>query len=266
MFQLSACLWSLNGPAVESIRRCRRSGFDFVDLRPDCWSGVEDRAHLEILGVRVPCAGITPVPMASGLSINTLGTGDALAALPYYFGALERASRLGAQSAYMVTPSARVADTAFYRTSMARLAERAASLGVRLCVEPSPGRALGTSAEALQFARSLGAPNLYVLIDLGHTLMTGEDPAEAARQAGDRLGYVHIDDNDGRSDLHLPIFEGVLKPRAIDGFLRALEECGYDRAIGIEMKNSLPGPMAAMVSARDYVSAWSRRKAEALLR
>ena len=40
--------------------------------------------------------------------------------------------------------------------------------------------------------------------------MSGEDPEAVIANAGDRLGYVHLDDNDGLSDLHWSLLEGVM--------------------------------------------------------
>jgi len=254
MFHPSACLWSLTGQPRAALGRIRRSGFDYVDLRSDCWAGIGDRDDVRRLGLTVGCVGITPVQMAPGMSLDTIATGEAVHALPYLLGALQRGAALGAPNAYMVTPAGRVADTGFYRTSVLRLADEAQRLNMKLCIEPTPGRALATSAEVLAFVRRLGHPALYVLIDLGHNLITGEPPDQAARDAGDRLGYVHIDDNDGRSDLHWGLFDGVLRPRVIDDFLAALSRCGYRGTIGIEIKNSLPAPMSAMSAARDYLN------------
>lgn len=44
MFPLSACVWSLRQPPRDAVARARLAGFDYVDLRSDCWSGIADRA------------------------------------------------------------------------------------------------------------------------------------------------------------------------------------------------------------------------------
>lgn len=261
MFPLSACLWSLRQAPRDAIARARLAGFDFVDLRSDCWSGIGDQADAASLGVEVSCVGITPVQMEPGVTLDTIATPDAARALPYLLGALERGRQLGARRAYMVTPAGRMAETAHYEKSMRALADRAAELGMGLSIEPAPGRALASSTEALALVRRLDHPALHVLVDLGHNLITREDPAEAVRTAGDRLGYVHIDDNDGKGDLHWALFDGVLRPAVLERFLVALEECGYDGTIGIEIRNTLPAPMSALVAARDFVVELGRSRA-----
>ncbi len=192
--------------------------------------------------------------------MDALAGPDAGRVLPYFSGAIERAGALGARAVYMVTPDIRLPDDSFYRRAMARLADSAAVAGVRLCIEPHPGRALATCAEALDFVRRVDHENLYVLIDLGHTLITGEDPAAAVRSADGRLGYVHVDDNDGRADLHLPLFSGVLTPGVAESFLGALAELNHDGGLGIELKSTNPAPLSGLVAAREFIRGWEIRR------
>ena len=189
-----------------------------------------------------------------------MGGPDAGRVLPYFSGAIEHAGELGASAVYMVTPEMTVSDDSYYARAMKRLADVAVEAGVRLCIEPHPGRALSTSSEALEFVRRVDHENMYVLIDLGHVLITGEDPARAVGSAGDRLGYVHVDDNDGSNDLHLPLFSGVLTPGIAEGFLDALAEGGYDGGVGIELKQTNPAPLSALVAAREFIVSWSNRR------
>ena len=98
-----------------------------------------------------------------------------------------------------------------------------------ICVEPSPGYALGDYTETMRLLDAANSDGLHALLDLGHLLLTGEDPAETVRMLGDRLGYVHVDDNDGQSDVHYGLLEGVLSERTLFSFLDALDASSYDR-------------------------------------
>jgi len=261
MFAVSACAWALPQPARAALQRIRAAGFDWVDVRPDCWAGLRAAGDVTAHGLRVACVGLGPMIMAPGLSLDLL-TGPGFARLlPYLAGALERGSRLGAERAYITTPAARPDDMGPYRRAMARLADIAAGLGLVLCVEPSPGRALGTAAEALRFVDAVGHDNLYTLLDLGHCLLTGEDPARAVRQAGGRLGYVHIDDNDGRADHHWPLFQGVLTPAVLEATLDALVSAGYGGPVAIELGRGLAKPLDSLVGARDALLVWDAARA-----
>ncbi|MEX0763033.1 MAG: sugar phosphate isomerase/epimerase family protein [Dehalococcoidia bacterium] len=260
MFEVSACAWCLGGEPSAAVARLKYSGFDYVDLRPDCWDGIPDAGSLAGMGVRLACAGITPMRMAPGISLSSLATEDAGRALPYLAGAIQRASKLGARRAYMVTPPERVGGRPEYVQSLRRLADEAGEVGVGLCVEPHPGRALSDYTEVMRLLDGAGSDNLYALLDLGHLLITGEDPAATVRMLGDRIGYVHIDDNDGKADRHFGLLEGVLKPHVVDSFLDALAAVGYDRPVSIELSRSLPSPVASLVASRDYITRWGERR------
>ena len=261
MLAVSACAWALPQLPHAALQRIRSAGFELADVRPDSWAGLRAAEDVEVHGLRIACVGLGPATMAPGVSLDLLAAPDSGRVLPYLAGALERGSRLGARRAYVTTPSAPPADAASYARAMARLADIAAQLGIKLCVEPSPGRALGTAAEALRFVETVGHDNLYTLLDLGHCLLTGEDPALAVRDAGDRIGYVHIDDNDGRTDCHWPLFQGVLTPPVLESMLDALLAVGYDGPVAIELAKGLARPLAGLVAARDVLAAWDAARA-----
>ena len=253
---MSACAWCLKGPPAESLDRLRGLGFDMVDLRTDCWDGIGPDDLLNA-GLTVTCVGITPAPLPNGLTLDSLATDDADSALPCLVDALKRGASLGAKTAYMVTPPSRVGDAEMYVRSMSRLGDEAARLGMKLCVEPSPGNALGDYNETMRLLDSASSDGLYALLDLGHLLLTGEDPAATVRMLGDRLGYVHVDDNDGKSDVHYGLLEGVLSEQALFSFLDALDASSYDGPLAIEIKSDLPSPLASLIRSRIAIAAWA---------
>ena len=254
--ETTACAWLLTGPPLESLRRLRGLGFDMVDLRTDCWDGIS-LADLQDASLTVPCVGITPAPLPDGLTLDSLATPDAETALPCLFDCLERTAALGVRTAYMVTPPSRVGAEQTYIASMSRLGDEAVRLGVKLCVEPSPGFALGDYTETMRMLHAANSDGLYALLDLGHLLLTGEDPADTIRMLGDRLGYVHVDDNDGRSDVHYGLLEGVLSEHALHEFLDALAISAYDGPLAIEIKSDIPSPLASLVNSRTAIANWT---------
>ncbi len=261
MFQVSACAWSLATTPAQSLDRVRLAGFQAADIRPDCWDGLDGPDELAGRGLALGCAGLLPMAMAPGVSLNAIATEDAGRVLTRLYGAVERAALFGATRAYVTSPEAPSADRGRYVLSMRQLADHAAGLGVRLCIEPTPGRALPDDASALEFVREAEHENLFVLLDFGHCLITGENPSQSIRNAGDRLGYVHVDDNGGQADDHYALFDGVLKSSVIESFLDTLAASDYDGGIGLEFKSNILSPMSALVAARDYILAWERRHA-----
>jgi len=81
---------------------------------------------------------------------------------------------------------------------------------VRVCIEykisdPMARCLFGAAGETASFCQLMGAANLGVTLDIGHSLLAGERPSQAAvllSRAG-RLFYVHLNDNDGRYDWDL---------------------------------------------------------------
>ena len=87
----------------------------------------------------------------------------------------------------------------------------------------------------------------------------------AVREAGDRIGYVHVDDTEGRTNRHWPLFQGVLTPAALESTLDALLFTGYGGPVAIELSRQLARPLAGLVEARDILLAWdSGRKGAAM--
>jgi xylose isomerase len=78
---------------------------------------------------------------------------------------------------------------------------------IRVCIEykwndPRTRCLFGSAGETLSFCQSVGAENLGVTMDIGHSIQTGERPAQsvALLQRAGRLFYVHLNDNDRNWD------------------------------------------------------------------
>jgi inosose dehydratase len=80
-------------------------------------------------------------------------------------------------------------------TNLDRLAELAASRGVRAVLHPHVGTMIETGEEVQQV---LDGSSISLCLDTGHLLIGGTDPAELARQAPERIAHVHFKDVDAR--------------------------------------------------------------------
>ena len=117
---------------------------------------------------------------------------------------------------------------------MTRLAEYAKEWGVTVCLEnmPFPEFPLSRPDDIAAFVRTVNHPNFKVCLDTGHALVCGIQPAEAvAMIGGDLLATLHIHDNDGTADRHLPVGEGIMD---FPAFVRALKETSYEGVINLE--------------------------------
>jgi xylose isomerase len=81
---------------------------------------------------------------------------------------------------------------------------------IRVCIEykwndPRTRCFFASAGETLSFCQAVGKPNLGVALDFGHSIQTGERPAQAAAMLArdNRLFYVHLNDNDRNFDWDL---------------------------------------------------------------
>jgi D-psicose/D-tagatose/L-ribulose 3-epimerase len=250
---LSAFATSLPGDLAAALAQITALGFTHVDLVAEIDRPAAHREALADSGLLVSCMALgRNLPEGHTLDAADVGVRRATLAL------LERqtadAARLGATTAYLV-PGTRAEGTAlsYFAEGCALLADFAAARQVRLCVEHVPGRALPTAARTLDWLEQIGHASLGMLLDVGHCLISGEDAGAAVRRASSRLGYVHLDDNDGVGDLHWPLFTGRLTRPQLADALAALQTIGYRGALALELNPANPQPVDALREGKDIV-------------
>jgi sugar phosphate isomerase/epimerase len=230
-------------PAVHEAAALGFSQVDVIALaeRPD--------SHREVLadtGLLVSCAAV-----GRGLAVGKTLDASAAAVRREALEAMKRqvadAASLGATHCYVIPGMDGSAEGLIrFGEACAMLADFAAQRMVRLCVEHIPGRALPTAVATLAWLDEIGQGRLGLLLDVGHCLMSSEDPAGIIAQAGPRLGYVHLDDNDGRSDLHWPLLTGCLTEPSLCAVLAALRKQGYAGALALELNPAGADPNTAL--------------------
>lgn len=105
---------------------------------------------------------------------------------------------------------------------------------VKICIEykwndPRTRCLLASAGETALFCSTVGASNLGVTLDFGHSILAGERPAQAAvllHQAG-RLFYVHLNDNDRNWDWDM--LPGAYNLIELVEFFYYLEDLGYTK-------------------------------------
>ncbi|WP_255479285.1 sugar phosphate isomerase/epimerase [Natronomonas sp. LN261] len=96
--------------------------------------------------------------------------------------------------------------------SLRACAERAADVGVPLCLENQPyddrreRHTVGPDAlaETIQDV-GVGPDGLGITLDVGHASVNGNDWREYVERFGDRITVCHLHDNDGEVDAHEPL-------------------------------------------------------------
>jgi sugar phosphate isomerase/epimerase len=128
------------------------------------------------------------------------------------------------------------ADRDTRREALARglteLAEYAAGLHVRICVENMPpGVHPGSRmADLAGLLAELDHPKLALALDTGHANLTAS-PHDETLAAGPLLATTHVHDNNGRQDSHLPPGHGTIDWPA---WGRALDAIRYSGPIMLE--------------------------------
>ena len=123
----------------------------------------------------------------------------------------------------------------------ARIIPYCEEYGVTVCVENMWQEREGSSeiqhstcSRAEEFVRyidGIGSPFVKACVDIGHTVLVGENPARVLKALGNRVAALHVHDNDGIIDTHTLPFFGTVE---WDDVAKSLKEIGYDGEITLE--------------------------------
>lgn len=251
LMKLAALSSSLPLPLSEAVDVVADLGFEWIDVPPVV--GDADRARLRSRRLRVSCVGLE-MNRPPNSDLASRDAAERRKALEYFATSLRSAADLGAGLAYLTPPADRGGDTlGYWKEALICLADQAAEQETRLCIEHFPGRALPTVKETLEFLEQLNHPGLGILIDVGHCLISCEDPGQAVSEAGRWLGYLHFDDNDGVGDLHWPLLRGRLSESQLTEVIATQRAVGYDEPLCLELKDSLPDPVENLRLSREIM-------------
>jgi sugar phosphate isomerase/epimerase len=225
-------------PLADEVRAIAAAGFDFVDLTlepPAAWpvDAAEIRRLLAELDLGVVGHTSPHLPIASPFD-GLRETSHEL--LRRCFAAF---AELGAELVNVhpdpmpsVIPPADVVRR--NADAIAALADDAAREGVQLMVE-NMGRSFATAEQLRPVFEA--APRALFHLDVGHAHI-GRRPEEPNRTAElvdafrDRLAHVHLNDNLGLDDLHLPLGAGSVDWPDTASVLR---RAGYDGTMTVEI-------------------------------
>ena len=115
--------------------------------------------------------------------------------------------------------------------------------GLPLLVEPRVGETVTTSDALLRLWDAVRDDNLGFILDVAHQHAQKELIPLAIEKLGRHLKYVHVADNDGRDNRHLPPGEGTVDWDEVFSLLARHRFDGYV-AIDIEKLPDLPAAFA----------------------
>jgi sugar phosphate isomerase/epimerase len=235
---------AMNNPArnpIQEINWFGQHGFDFVDftLEPPA----ADPGQIDIVAVRNALArhglGIVAhtawfIPLGSPFgSIRE-------ACLSEFQRSLVTANQLGAKVMnlhYGKSPSLSPKDQVirWHVETLGRLCDEAARVGVTIVMEHAP---FGGSDQLENIVAIMEkVPLLRLHLDGGHAkLERGYDRwDEYLDRLGQRLMHVHLSENDGTADQHLPLGAAPLSTTDWPKRIKSLKATGYDGTITLEV-------------------------------
>lgn len=242
----------MNNPAHDPVGEvfwAAEHGFDFIDLtleHPKASADVLDiaavRAALDRTGLGIVGHTAPYLPFANAIQrLRAAAVAEVAAQFEIF-------QRLGA-TLVNVHPDGGKGNTGQEQSlarnaeSFATLAELAEPFGIRVMIE----NLVGIFEPAAQMRAMLDAhPRLGWHYDIGHAQVRGNRSREYLEVLGDRLAHVHLSDNSGRSDDHLPLGVGRLDWKRL---VRGLKRTGYDGRITLEV----------FADDRDYLTASQRK-------
>lgn len=173
--------------------------------------------------------------------------------------AFEATALLGARLTVMhpIAPPGREYDRAAClaanRDFFRRQAETAARFGIRIAVENMLSNRLFDggiykryctgSDELMELVEAVDCENVGVCVDVGHSHYMGEAPETCIARCAPRLWMLHLHDNDGFNDSHVPPYCGSMDWPSV---YRALRTIGYNGCAMLEIQHAcerLPAQM-----------------------
>jgi sugar phosphate isomerase/epimerase len=220
-------------PLAEEIRRIADAHFDFLELTlepPGAWpiDAAEVRTLVEATGLAVVGHTAYYVPIASPFPPLRAAARRVLVA------AFDAFAVIGATHVNVhpdpVTRSYPPTDVIAGNTeAVAELAEAAAVRGLTLMVE-NLGPAFGTAAALAPLLEA--HPAVAFHLDVAHAHLGGDRLDELLAAFGDRLAHVHVSDNFGVDDLHLPLGAGSI---VWSDVVARLQTLGYAGTVTLEV-------------------------------
>ena len=117
-----------------------------------------------------------------------------------------------------------------YYSSLANVAE---ALGVVICLENMPFRSfpLSSSESIRALVKDIDSPYVRMCFDSGHAHIMREPLGDTLRAIADVVRILHVHDNDGEDDMHLPPYDGNAD---ISDLAEALYDIGFDGVLSLE--------------------------------
>ncbi|MGQ9523309.1 MAG: sugar phosphate isomerase/epimerase family protein [Armatimonadota bacterium] len=145
------------------------------------------------------------------------------------------AIKFGRQFKVKVDPAFRWEDLWLAMVDSFRFcAERAKDAGLKFCLEPRVGELISNTDAFLRLWEHVDNDNFGMVLDTGHQNAQKEILPLSVEKLGRRIFYLHVSDNDGRTNEHLSLGKGTID---WEGVFTALKKHGYDGYVAVDIGN-----------------------------
>lgn len=252
---------------------CSRAHFDYASKQEiQGLAGILRHHKLELASLHAPTSKDTSAMRESGipLSVCEVERVRRIEAMDEFKRAIDVAEELPFPRMVLhmggsrETADPRKRDAAF--STLEHLVLHAKHIGVTLCVENTMSE-MGQPAYLRAFVDETRLTGLRFNFDIGHAYM-GEEPqeeriAKAFEPMRDLVASVHLHDNHGEKDEHLPPYDGSIDWKSAIPVLKSAPE--NNLAIVLELKEKVgadaPGMTEQLAAARiamnKFEKAWS---------
>ena len=129
-----------------------------------------------------------------------------------------------------------------FAESMKPILDRAEAVGVNVGIECEPGLYLEYIAELYDWTSRLGSPRFGANLDVGHSVVIGEDVREVVEMMRGRIWNLHVEDLPGRKHYHMIPGQGTFPWGELKTALRSI---AYDRFATVELYTHWQNPQEA---------------------
>jgi len=138
---------------------------------------------------------------------------------------------------------------------ISRCNEMAKRSGLRLCLEPRVGENVSNTDAMLRLFDAIPDRNFGAVLDTGHQNAQKEILPLSVEKLGDRIFYVHVSDNDGRTNHHLPLGQGTID---WEGVILALKKHKFEGYVAIDLGH-IPNIVQEYVRSKKFLEDLAKR-------
>jgi len=133
--------------------------------------------------------------------------------------------------------------------------ETAKSAGLKFCLEPRVGEIISNTDALLRLMDHVKSDNFGAVLDTGHQNAQKEILPLSVEKLGDKIFYLHVSDNDGKANEHLPLGKGNID---WEGIFLALKKHNYQGYVAIDIGN-VPDIENAYIDSKKFLEDLGKR-------